>query len=182
MPQDQLNLNLWGWGLDKDSFEEQLFLICNQTREPLVQRSLQSCCSWLGRLFPAWGYLMERPVKTESAHTQGALSWKWHFFSRVTFCLITTKGAWSHSPILGYAFLHILHILFSAFFYAFSKNYIEHLLHAGHSVYMGIHNKAITSLSLCSPQSVGEDKWLNRELTQHMDRSSSMSAGSWGGY
>ena len=101
---------------------------------------------------------MERPVKTESAHTQGALSWKWHFFSRVTVCLITTKGAWSHSPILGYAFLHILHILFSAFFYAFSKNYIEHLLHAGHSVYMGIHNKAITSLSLCSPQSVGEDK------------------------
>lgn len=102
---------------------------------------------------------MERPVKTESADTQGALPSKWHFFSRrVTFCLITMKGARSHSPILGYAFLHILHILFSAFFYAFSKNYIEHLLHAGHSVYMGIHNKAITSLPLCSPQSVGEDK------------------------
>lgn len=47
---------------------------------------------------------------------------------------------------------------------------------------MGICNKAITSLSLCSPQSVGEDKWLNRELTQHMDCSDSVRAGRWGGY
>lgn len=112
-----------------------------------------------------------------SSHT-GCPTLKVAFFpkKRVTFCLITTKGALSHSPILGYAFLHIVHILFSAFFNAFSKNYIEHLLHAGHSIYVGIHNKAITSLSLCSPQSVEEDKWLNRELTQHMDCSNSMSA------
>lgn len=63
---------------------------------------------------------MEGPVKTEPAHTQGALPWKRHFFlkkkKRVTFSLITTKGALSHSPILGYAFLHILHILSSVFF------------------------------------------------------------------